>query len=506
MSNRTLSRALPTAALLGAAVAVGAIVARAPTTLSVVAVVVLLAFAGLIVLRVAVTPPTGSRAPLAVDVAHEDPRLRPARVSYYLGAATIGFLTVRPAMDFTASDWIFLGSLGVAALVVGVQGLTPDYLIPRAVTVGVLLFALGGLLSSLEAVDSNASALVVLRMLYLTLVWFWLGTLVLETPTHVQNALVAWVGSVAVSSSGAIAQFFYGDVISGGTIAWGRMTGFTGHFNILGGLAATAFVPALMLAVDSPRRAVRVAGTVSTALIAAGLLLSGSVGGLIAATVATMVWLALRGVSLRILVSGAAVAVAAFGLMSATGSTNSPSPVDRIQRVTSAEEAGTGTGGTIYTRLEGYSVAWSRIVEQPLVGVGLDLESSEEALGRHTVHNLILGPWFTAGVLGVVGIVMLIVGALATGLRVLRNTPPQHRSFTAALLASLVAFIEHAMGEPILFVRYGWFPTALLIALHAQHIRARAHASRAASVDTPPLRQRVPAAAIGARLARPSPE
>src|SRR5688572_21401292 len=145
MSSRTLSQAVPTVALLGAAVAVGAIVARAPTTLSVMAVVVLLAFAGLIVLRVAVSPPTGSRAPLEADAAHEDPRLRLARVSYYIGAATIGFLTIRPAMDFTASDWIFLGSLGVAALVVGVQGLSPDYLVPRAVTVGVLVFALGGL-------------------------------------------------------------------------------------------------------------------------------------------------------------------------------------------------------------------------------------------------------------------------------------------------------------------------------------------------------------------------
>jgi O-antigen ligase len=479
---------VPVAALVVAAVAVGAVVARASTQLLVTALVVLLAIVGLIVLRLAVRPPTGSLAPLEADVPHEDPRLRPARIAYYIGAATIGFLTIRPAMDFTASDWIFLGSLGVAALVVGVQGLAPDYLIPRAVTVGVLLFALGGLLSSLEAVDSNASAFVVVRMLYLTLVWFWLGTLVLQTPAHVQNALVAWVGSVAVSSSGAIAQFFYGDVIPGGTVAWGRMTGFTGHFNILGGLAATAFVPALMLAVDSPRRAVRVAGTISTALIAAGLLLSGSVGGLIAATVATMVWLALRGVSLRILVSGAAVAASAVLLMSATGSTNSPSPIDRIERVTSAEEAGAGTGGTIYTRIEGYSLAWSRILEQPLVGVGLDLESSEAELGRHTVHNLILGPWFTAGVLGLVGIVMLIVGALRTGLRVLRTTPPQSRSFTAALLASLVAFVEHAMGEPILFVRYGWFPTALLIALNAQQIRAHVQVSRAARIRTRPLR------------------
>ena len=493
-----LAPAAPAGALLVAAIAVGAMVAWAPTELSITVVVVLLAIAGLIVLRVAVTPPSTTRLSLEAE-AHEDPRLRPARIAYYVGAVTIGFLTIRPAMDFTASDWIFLGALGIAALVVIVQGLAPDYLVPRAVTVGVLLFALGGLLSSLEAVNPNASAFVVIRMLYLTVIWFWLGTLVLQTREHVQNAVIAWVGSVALCSSGAVAQYFYGDVIPGGAIAWGRMSGFTGHFNILGGLAATAFVPALMLAVDSPRRAVRLVGTLSTVLIAAGLLLSGSVGGLLAAAVATMVWLALRGVSLRILISGGAVAAAAFVLMSATGSTNSPSPVDRIQRVTSAEEAGAGTGGTVYTRLEGYSLAWSRIAEQPFIGVGLDAASSEEKLESHSVHNLLLGPWFTAGLLGVIGIATLIVGAVATGLRVLRNTTGPTRSFIAALLASLVGFIQHAMGEPILFVRYGWFPTALLIALNAQQIRARVYAMRPAGRSLQALRHGPPVSLAGDR-------
>lgn len=498
MNNRALAPAAPASALFLAAIAVGAMVARAPIELLITVVVILLAIAGLIVLRAAVRPPSTTRVPLESE-AHEDPRLRPARIAYYVGAATIGFLTIRPAMDFTASDWIFLGALGIGALVVIVQGLAPDYLVPRAVTVGVLLFALGGLLSSLEAVNPNASAFVVVRMLYLTVIWFWLGTLVLQTREHIQNAVIAWVGSVALCSSGAVAQYFYGDVIPGGAVGFGRMSGFTGHFNILGGLAATAFVPALMLAVDSPRRVVRLAGTLSTALIAAGLLLSGSVGGLIAATVATMVWLALRGVSVRILVSGGAVAAAAFLLMSATGSTNSPSPVDRIQRVTSAEEAGAGTGGTVYTRLEGYSLAWSRIAEQPFIGVGLDATSSEEELENHSVHNLLLGPWFTAGLLGVIGIATLIVGAVATGLRVLRNTTGPTRSSTAALLASLVAFIQHAMGEPILFVRYGWFPTALLIALNAQQIRARAYASRPAGRSLQPLRRSAPVPLTGDR-------
>jgi O-antigen ligase len=493
MSNTRLARATPYLAVVATAVLAGAVVATIQWQLALLVAIAGVAVLGLALLRALVTPSDTTARP--VDDAHlEDPRLRPARLAYYLGAATIGFLEVRPALGFTASDWIFLAALGLAALVIVVHGLTPPYLIPRAVTVGVLVFALGGIISSLEAVYPYQSAFIVVRMLYLTLIWFWLGTIVLQTRAHVQTALAAWVCSAALSSSGAVIQFFYGDVIPGGTVAFGRMTGFTGHFNILGGLAATAFVPALMLAVDSPRRGLRLVGTVAVALIGVGLLLSGSVGGLLAASVGTMVWLALRGVSMRILVSGAVALAAALVLMSATGSTDSPSPIDRIKRVTSAEQAGAGTGGTIYTRLEVYGEAWSRIVEQPFVGIGLDPGTSAEFLGEeNTVHNVLLGPWFTAGILGLVGIVMLVGGAIATGLRVLRNSTAQERAVTAALVASLATFVQHAMGEPILFVRYGWFPTALLIALNAQQIRLRSRAYEEADL---------PRQAVGLSLGR----
>ena len=486
MSDAKRMLAASYAAFLGAAVLLGVAVAQIPWQLSLTAGIATLAVLGLVTLRAVVSPALSVLEHQVALTTEEDRRLRPARLAYYAGAATIGFLTVRPALGFTASDWIFLLAVGIAGLVILVQGITLYYVIPRAITVGVLIFALGGLLSSIDAVAPNQSALVVVRMLYLTLVWFWLGTVVLQTRSHVQNALVAWVCSAALSSSGALIQFVYGDVIPGGTLAWGRTTGFTEHPNVLGGLAATAFVPALMLAVDSPQRRMRVIGTISTAVIAAGLLLSGSVGGLLAATVATMVWLALRGISLRIFVSGAVVLASALVLMSATGTTTAPSPIDRIERVAAADQVAAGTGGTVYTRLEGFSLAWSRISMHPLVGVGLDPESSREILGGHSVHNLVLGPWFTAGIFGLVGIVLLLAGAVSIGLRVLRHSSAQDRSFSAALLAALVAFIQHGMGEPILFVRYGWFPTALLIAIGAQQIQIRARSTQKAG-----LRRRV---------------
>ena len=450
----------------------GVLIAFMPWQVSFTLIIAAFAVLALAAVRVAIRPDDGHTRVEADLELVSDPRLRLARAVYYLGAASIGFLTVRPAFGFTASDWVFLLSLALLALAMTVHDVPRDYLVPSAITLGVVLFAVGGLVSSRNALDAEASLLVVIRMLYLTLVWFWLGTIVLQTLDHVRNAVVAWVCSVALSSSGAIAQFFYGDVIPGGDIAWGRMTGFTETFNNLGGLAATALVPAIMLAVDSRRLSLRLVGMGSTALIGAGLLLSGSVGGMLGASAATVFFLAVRGLSLRVVVGFGAVVGSAFVLMTATGVTSAPSPVERITRVTSSEEAARGTGGTFYTRLDGYGKAWARIHEQPLIGVGLDDASSQEILGETTAHNILINPWFSAGVFGLVGMLILLYGAFACGLTTLRLASAGDRALVAALLAAVVAFAVFAMGEPILFVRYGWFPTALLIAIRAQQSRA----------------------------------
>ena len=90
-----------------------------------------------------------------------------------------------------------------------------------------------------------------------------------------------------------------------------------------------------------------------------------------------------------------ATAVAGVALVFVAGATGDP--VERIKRVTSAEEAAAGTGGSVYTRLEGYDEAWSRIAEQPLIGVGLDEASSVAVLGPKAVHNMLINQWFTAG-------------------------------------------------------------------------------------------------------------
>jgi hypothetical protein len=465
---------------LAAAFAIGVVVAVSPADVSLGIVVLAAALLTIVLARTTLRPAAGSATVAAEEFADDDRSLRLPRLLYYAGAATMGLLTIRPALAFTLSDWLFLLAFGVVTLAVLTARLQWDYLLPRTATIGIGLFALGGLLSSLGATLPQQSVAIVVRVLYLTLVWFWLGTIVLRNRKHVELAVLAWVSSAALSSGGAVVQYFAGNVIPGGTVAWGRATGFTTQFNSLGGLAATAFVPALVLAVDSESRVRRLVGGASLVLIGAGLLLSGSIGGLVAAAFATLIWLSVRGVTVRVAVTLGAVGASALVVMSATGATNAPSPIERVLAVTTARLP-SDEQGSVYSRVDVYRRAWSRIEEQPFVGIGLDEASNDRAIGETPVHNILLNPWLTAGILGLIGITMLAVGVLGMGRTVLRHSSTRDRPLDAALFCSFAAFIVLAMGQPILYVRYGWMPAAMLLALRAQRLRTHAWAGQAAT-------------------------
>lgn len=398
-----------------------------------------------------------------------------SRAVYYLGAATMGLLTIRPALSFTLSDWLFLLSFGLTALVILQARKVVGLDLPPLVFGGVALFAVGGFVSSVHAFSPLGSAAVVVRVLYLTIPWFWLGTVLLRTPAHVQLAVTAWVVSAAVSSAGAVAQFFLGDVIPGGNVAWGRATGFTPQVNSLGGLTAVALVPSLMVAAQS-KGWVRAFAYAITTLIAAGLLLSGSVGGLLAAAISTAVWLVASRRARQTLAVLSVLVVATVLLFGGRGRTDSPALFHRFSKVTQSD-APRSTGGTLYSRIDVYRSAWNEIRDQPFVGVGLDAASSTQRVGFQ-VHNIALQPWYTAGILGVLGIFILFGSLAHAGFRVvLRAETARERRLALALYASFLAFVIDALSEPILYVRYGWVPVAFLLALRAQQ-RRQAKCSR----------------------------
>jgi O-antigen ligase len=400
----------------------------------------------------------------------EDRSFRLSRGLYYLGVLCIGQLVFRRGASITLSDVFFFFSLVTTLAVIALERRRVEIRLPRLLLLGVFLFAVGGLVSSFGTEVPRQSIIVILKLTYVTAVWFWLGTVVLRRRAHIYAAIALWVASAALNGVGALVQRFQGDVIPGGTVNWGRMTGFTANVNDLGGITAVAIVPALVLLMVLSKRShaffLSMAGVI---LVSMGLVLSGSVGSLAAAAVACALWFGSHPARLQRVLTIAAAGLALVALYSAQSSPDSQSVVQRLTRF------GTGSPDdpdrTLGSRVDTYRGAIDRITGNPFVGVGLDPENNQ--INDHPVHNILIGTWFQTGIIGLAGMVLIFLA----GLRSARASIFSARSFEeravgVGLAASLVAFIVFLMSEPALFTRYGWVAFALLMALRAVQVTA----------------------------------
>jgi O-antigen ligase len=347
--------------------------------------------------------------------------------------------------------------------------------LPFLLLIGVALFSLGGLLSTFESLQTLQSIAVIARLVFLSVFWFWLGTIVLRREAHVTKAIGFWVASAAICGGGAILQVIAGDVIPNTSFEGGRATGFALHPNDLGGLTAIAFVPALMLASRPLTGAVaRAWSYLMLILISAGLILSGSIGALLATAAAVVVWLALQRTSVHSLLAFATLAVCVVGLTALQSVRGAPDPFDRLDTVTRSESlpGGATRVGSVDQRIGTYRVAIARIKEDPFVGVGLDLRSVTRPFGvesyEYDVHNLVIGIWYKTGLVGLAGILIALLAILRSGwTAILRSSSDSESTVAVALASSLVAFVVFAMSAPVLFSRFGWIAAALVLALRS---------------------------------------
>ena len=395
------------------------------------------------------------------------------RFFFYAGVLLVAILTLRAGGQVTFSDILFLFSFCFVGAEIMITRRPVPLGIPPLLIVGMGLFSLGGLFSTFGAVEPVKSAAVVARLLFLTIFWFWLTSAVLNRQDRVQRAVTFWIVSAALAGAAGILQVVAGDVIPNTDPAYGRSTGFTNQPNDLGGICAVAFVPAVMLATRpslSARHRVTLVGLVF--LTGGGLISSGSVGALLAASAAIFVWVAIQRMSLHSwFVFGGIIAIAVV-VVTVQGLRGAPTPLERITSVTTPSTAATATSGSgsFDSRVAVYKVALSRIEADPFIGVGLDLVSITKPYGvvsyEYDVHNLVIGTWYKAGLFGVIGILVAIVALLRAGTAALGASLSEDERRTAAgLISAVVAFTVFAMSEPVLFSRYGWIPAALLVAL-----------------------------------------
>ena len=489
---------------VGSAVGVGYAAASLPLIVGILLALALSGVVFFVLFRGALTPrPVLDRIPDAAParIPFELPSLQPAsrqadgassidgaaslrlpRALYYLGLLLVSELALRPhapKLTITGSDWFFLGSLlaVVCALAVGHRSIHIG--LPRLLLVGILLFTIGGLVSSVDAETARQSAGVILRLVYVTVVWFWLGTLVLQRVEHVRTAVVLWVASAALNGFAATIEHFAGNVLPGGGVLWGRASGFTQNVSDLGGVAAVAFVPALMVFMWIARGPIRsfVAAT-ALLLVSAALLFSGSIGSVLAAAVGAAFWFGSHPTRAQRLLAVAALGLVAVSLYSVQHSGGAPAAIQRITRFGSG--APDDPSLTLGSRIAGYKIALKRIEADPAVGVGLDatVDVGADANGRPqtlAIHNIVLGTWFQTGILGLVGLVFIFVSAAKTSRSTILSADSSgERALAVALMCSLVAFIVFLMSEPALYTRYGWVPVALIFALRAiQSARTR---------------------------------
>lgn len=416
----------------------------------------------------------------SADVAaHSSREFRTARALYYLGLLFVGQATLRPASGLTLSDLFFVAAfLATCLALISSRRTKMPALRPRSLVTGGALFAVGVLMSS-ASLDSPATSLAYgLRFLYVTLVWFWVGTAVLRTVRHVAWAVSLWATSIGLAGLAAVAQLFLGDVIPGTSPLFGRMTGTALHINDLGGMAGIA-LPAAVALVARPPGALRGrrAALAIVVLIGAGVLLSGSVNGLLAATVGAGVYTTASRVRSRTIVTALVVLAGGLLLVGAQQDAGAPGPLERASRVTGPED---DPSATLWSRVETNRAALKAIAERPLTGHGLGQPVPETGF---QVHNVVLGLWYEGGVFALAGIVVILTGLVLTGLQVVRSARSgEEWQLAIGLVAAFSGFLVFAMGAPVLFQRYGWMPAALLVALRCQQIRtAKALAS------TPPL-------------------
>jgi hypothetical protein len=388
-----------------------------------------------------------------------------ARALYLAGMLTVAQTTVRPLMGFTLSDWLFFAALCAALAGLIVRRTPIAVRVPWPIVLGVALFVVSGLLSSVGAVEPLQSVARVARFGYLTLVWFWLGTVVLTNWRTLRAAVGLWVVSVALDGVAAILQARGVQVPYVGPVMWGRMTGFTENVNDLGGAAGIALAPALALAFTARNSRTRVLWCLALAGVVAGVVLSGSVGGMAAGAGAVVMWLVVSSHGLRPVLLVVAALVLALGVTQVQGALGLPTPLERLMAATGQSDG--GQYSTITARVQGYDTAWVGLAGGGWVGVGLDAVSADVGPGVE-VHDLFLNAWYEAGWLAAVGMVLVVAAAVGYALAASRRAfPGRDKLLAIGILSAVAAFIAMAMGAPILHQRYAWVAVALAIACSA---------------------------------------
>ena len=394
------------------------------------------------------TPPTESP--------QRDGLLTLGRAMLYPGLALTSLLLLRGPRALPIGDVLMAGA-GFCALL---SMRRPLRQVPALLWVAAALLVVGGAVASAASSDPAGSLSILLRLVYMVVIVPWILLNLLVEQRHVTRAVTWWLTGAALCGLGAIVQLLFGDVIPGGQVTVdGRFTGITTHQNDLAGISVMAAAAALAAFGNGMTKRFRIFGSGILAICTTGLILSGSVSGVLGMLAAVVFLLVSRAIHLGraalVTAAGSVIIVFVLSQLEGLGALN---PIERLMRTTgfTTTKAEYDTAGT---RMELARRAMAEIRESPFIGNGM-LINDNVLMKRFTVHNNFLGTWTAGGVLAFLGVVI----ATALAARYCLRRDPRN-ALHGVVATAFVAALTFAQTAPGIYNRYYWIPVAFMIFL-----------------------------------------
>ncbi len=209
-------------------------------------------------------------------------------------------------------------------------------------------------------------------------------------------------------------------------------------------------------------------------VIAAAIVLTGSVSGYLGAFTTCSVVLLVRlknfGISgkiiLPILIGTVSILLLGLAILFIPAGFEFITTTDKVQNLLGRDGLNRVIEGSGPVRLETYFLALQYISNSPIIGVGLDNASSQLQVSSGEllqVHNTILQLWFTSGILGVIGVVIIYWQALLLALsRIRTSLKSVQLPDRVGIAAATLGFLLIDMTKPGIDERQKWLVIALL--------------------------------------------
>lgn len=273
---------------------------------------------------------------------------------------------------------------------------------------------------------------------------------------------IAYLVGQTFSSIVAVLQLVVGPIL-GSKPLQGRAYGLAEHPNSLGYLACIGVLISLQMVLTTKFRVWTIGALVINVL---ALIASGSVSSMMAVSVGFVVLAVVNRNKFGRMLLGAIGCALVLWILAKFSAVFAflPSVDSRYGQVTGQTESVSSWDLRTLT----YEWAWDRIVDHPIIGVGLNAKYSGTFNGVTVTHNVFLRAWYQGGAFLALAMLLIIIGVL-----IVTANAIAHRRHGGEV-AVLVAIFAFALTSALFEQRHFWLPVlAAWASLSATAVRQR---------------------------------